>query len=76
MDNGIPDIVEANVNETKYCYLDRAAYLRGLAGEAQSPQLRKSCLKAAADYDALAEKAEKESPGVGARGNWELGPRH
>jgi len=46
------------VNETKYYYLDRAAYLRGLAKDAQTPQLRKSCLKAAADYDALAEKAE------------------
>jgi hypothetical protein len=49
------------VNETKYYYLDRAAYLRGLAKDAQTPQLRKSCLKAAADYDELAEKAEKES---------------
>jgi hypothetical protein len=49
------------VNETKYYYLDRAAYLRGLAQDAQTAQLRRSCLKAAADYDALAEKAEKES---------------
>jgi hypothetical protein len=49
------------VNETKYYYLDRAAYLRGLARDAQTPQLRRSCLKAAADYDALAEKAETES---------------
>jgi hypothetical protein len=48
------------VNETKYYYLDRAAYLRGLAQDAQTPQLRRSCLKAAADYDAMAEKAEKE----------------
>lgn len=48
------------MNETKYHYLDRAAYLRGLAQDAQTPQLRKSCLKAAADYDALAEKAELE----------------
>lgn len=48
------------MNETKYYYLDRAALLRGLAEEAQTPQLRKSCLKAAADYDDLAEKAEME----------------
>lgn len=48
------------MNETKYYYLDRAAYLRGLAQDAQTPQLRRSCLKAAADYDALAEKAETE----------------
>jgi hypothetical protein len=48
------------VNEAKYYYLDRAAYLRGLAQDAQSPQLRMSCLKAAADYDALAEKAQKD----------------
>jgi hypothetical protein len=48
------------VNETKYYYLDRAAYLRGLAQDAQTPQLRQSCLRAAADYDALAEKAEKD----------------
>ena len=51
------------MNETKYYYLDRAAYLRGLAENAQTPQLRKSCLKAAADYDALAAKAELEEQG-------------
>lgn len=48
------------MNETKYYYLDRAAYLRGLADDAETPQLRKSCLKAAADYDALAQQAELE----------------
>ena len=49
------------MNETKYYFRDRAAYLRGLAQEADTPQLRKSCLKAAADYDELAEKADKEN---------------
>ena len=57
------------MNEAKYYYLDRAAYLRGLAQDAQSPQLRMSCLKAAADYDALAEKAQKDDalPGRASR---------
>lgn len=50
------------MNEAKYYYLDRAAYLRGLAQDAQSPQLRMSCLKAAADYDALAQKAQTDDP--------------
>lgn len=49
------------MKETKYYYLDRAAYLRGLAKDAETPQLRNSCLRAAADCDALAEKAEKEA---------------
>jgi hypothetical protein len=63
------------VNETKYYYLDRAAYLRGLAEEAQNPELRKSCLKAAADYDALAERARQEEvPPEWA--NRDLGLRH
>jgi len=43
--------------KTKYYFLDRAAYMRGLAQEAGTPQLRNSCLKAAAEYESLAEKA-------------------
>ena len=45
------------MDKTKYYFLDRAAYMRGLAQEAETPQLRNSCLKAATEYEALAEKA-------------------
>lgn len=48
------------MNETKYYFLDRAAYLRGVAQQSLDPQVRKPCLKAAADYEALAAKAERE----------------
>lgn len=48
------------MEKTKYYFLDRAAYMRGLAQEAETPQLRTSCLKAAVEYEALAAKADKE----------------
>jgi hypothetical protein len=48
------------VNEESYYFRDRAAFLRGVAQQSLEPQVRKPCLKAAADYDALAEKAERE----------------
>ena len=48
------------MNEESYYFRDRAALLRGIAQQSLEPQFRKPCLKAAADYDALAEKAEKE----------------
>ena len=48
------------LHSAKY-YRDRAAYMRGVAEEKLiTPQLRKACLQAAADYEALAEKAEAE----------------
>jgi len=55
------------VEKTKYYFLDRAAYMRGLAQEAETPQLRSSCLKAAAEYEALAEKAVKASDNLQGR---------
>ena len=48
------------LNEEKYYFLDRAAFLRGVAQQSLDPQSRQPCLKAAARYDALAEKVEKE----------------
>jgi len=48
------------VNEESYYFRDRAAFLRGVAQQSLEPQVRKPCLKAAADYDALAEKARKK----------------
>jgi hypothetical protein len=48
------------LHSAKY-YRDRAAYMRNIAEDKSiTPQLRKACLQAAADYDALAEKAEAE----------------
>ena len=42
-------------------YRDRAAYMRDMADDQLiTPQLRKACLQAADDYEALAEKAEAE----------------
>lgn len=37
--------------------------MRELARKAQTEGLRKSCLKAAEDYEALAEEAAKTRPG-------------
>ena len=49
-----------NLHSAKY-YRDRAAYMRDIAEDKSiTPQLRKACLQAAADYDALAGKAEAE----------------
>jgi len=49
-----------DVNEEKYYFRDRAAYLRRLAQDSLEPQVRKPFLKAAADQDALAEKVTRE----------------
>jgi hypothetical protein len=47
------------MNETKYYFLGRAAYLRGLASTSLDPQARKPILKAAADCDEQAEQAQR-----------------
>ena len=48
------------MNSTKYYFRDRAAYMRSVAQNAPTPQLRTACFRAATGYDALAEKAEKD----------------
>lgn len=41
-------------------YRDRAAYMRSVAEDKMvTPQLRTACMQAAADYEALAEKADE-----------------
>lgn len=48
------------LHSAKY-YRGRAAHMRNMAEDRSiTPQLRKACLQAAADYDALAQKAEAE----------------
>lgn len=49
------------MNSTKYYFQDRAALLRSAAESAETPQRHTACLRAAAGYDALAEKAEQEN---------------
>ncbi len=49
------------MNSAKYFFQDRAALLRSAAAEnIETPQLNTARLRAAAGYDALAEKAERE----------------
>jgi hypothetical protein len=55
------------LHSAKY-YRDRAAYMRAIAEDKSiTLKLRKACLQAAADYEALAEKAEKEKAEDGKR---------
>jgi hypothetical protein len=50
------------LHSAKY-YRDRAAYMRNVAEDKMiTPQLRTAFLQAAADYEALAEKAEQVQP--------------
>jgi hypothetical protein len=48
------------LNEGKYYFRDRAAYLRRLAQDSLEPQVRKPFLKAAADQDAIAERMARD----------------
>lgn len=51
------------LHSAKY-YRDRAAYMRAIAEDKSiTPKLRKACLQAATDYEALAQKAEAEKAG-------------
>jgi hypothetical protein len=50
------------LHSAKY-YRDRAAYMRSMAKDKMiTPRLRTAFLQAAADYEALAEKAEQVQP--------------
>ena len=42
-------------------YRDRAAYLRQVAKDAHTEKLRETCLKAAEQFEALADIAAKEA---------------
>ena len=53
-------MARCNLNSTKYFFQDRAALMRSAAESADTPQLHTARLRAAAGYDALAEKAERE----------------
>lgn len=50
-----------NQLKNKRYYIERAAYMRGLAKAAMTESLRKGCLKAAEEYERLAEQTD-ESP--------------
>jgi type VI protein secretion system component VasF len=45
--------------KSKKYYLERAAYMRQMAKEAQTEALRASCLRAAEAYEILAQNAGK-----------------
>ena len=49
--------------KNKRYYNDRANFMRQAAREAQTEKLRDTCLRAAAAYDVLAQKAEKGEAG-------------
>ena len=57
------------MNSTKYYYRDRAAYMRSVAQNAPTPQLRTACFRAATGYEALAEKAAND-PGQDEGWKW------
>jgi len=45
----------------KRYYKERAAYMRALAKTAQTEALKKSCLKAAEEYEALLQAATEDA---------------
>ena len=46
---------------SKRYYRERAEYMRRLAKEAETESLKKGCLKAAADYQQLADEMDQKS---------------
>ena len=51
---------EVQLEQHEIFLQDRAALMRSAAENAETPQLHTARLRAAAGYDALAEKAERE----------------
>jgi hypothetical protein len=52
--------LEGRLKDKRY-YQERAAYMRQLAQDALTDNLRKSCLRTAEEYERLAERVNEQS---------------